>query len=276
MTDPVRTDLKEAPEPLSSAEREARVEELLLTGLDRYFSGHYEEAAHVWTRVLFLDRGHARARAYIDRARSAQAEQQRELEEMQHAGLAAFNRGDKDQARRLLTAVVQRGGPNELAQACLARLDRLEAGGILTADVPARPGTREVEVAVKRPAPATRRSRVAGLFLLAALLVAVAALGVTYWDHVQRYVWFDIPWLRAGSERVLAAPDVAEPVPLVRPAELILARGRQLYTDGRLRDALRALDAIPRTDALWPQAERLRAEIQQVLLKGPPPLPPSE
>lgn len=276
MTDLVRTNLKDAPEPLSSAERETRVEELLLTGLDRYFSGHYEEAAHVWTRVLFLDRGHARARAYIDRARSAQAEQQRELEEMQHAGLAAFNRGDKEQARRLLTAVVQRGGANELAQACLDRLDRLEAGGILTSDVPARSGARDAEVAVRRPAPATRRGRVAGLFLLAALLVAVAALGVTYWDHVQRYVWFDIPWLRAGSERVAAAPDVAEPVPLVRPAERILARGRQLYTDGRLRDALRALDAIPRTDALWPQAERLRAEIQQVLLKGPPPLPPLE
>ncbi|MBI3264737.1 MAG: hypothetical protein HYZ58_16555 [Acidobacteria bacterium] len=275
MTDPVRTDLKDTPEPLSAAERETRVEELLLTGLDRYFSGHYEEAAHIWTRVLFLDRGHARARAYIDRARSAQAEQLRELDEMLHAGLAAFNRGDKEQARRQLTAVVQRGGTNELAQACLDRLDRLEAGGILTADSPLRPGTREAGVIVKRPAPATKRSRVAGLFLLAALLVAVAALGFTYWDHVQRYVWFDIPWLRVGTERVVAAPDAGESVPLVRPAELILARARQLYSDGHLRDALRALDAIPRTDTLWPQAERLRAEIQQVLLKGPPPLPPS-
>lgn len=276
MADPIRTDLKDSPEPLSLAEREARVEELLLTGLDRYFSGQYEEAAHVWTRVLFLDRGHARARAYIDRARSAQAEQQRELDEMLHAGLAAFNRGDKEQARRLLTAVVQRGGTNELAQACLERLDRLEAGGILKSDIPARPGTREAEGAVRRPPPAKRRSRVAGLVMLAALLVAVATLVATYWDHVQGYVWFDIPRLQAGSERVAAAPDAAEPVPLVRPAEIALARARQLYADGRLRDALRTLDTIPPTDTLWPQADRLRADIQQVLLKGPPPLPPSE
>ena len=65
-------------EPLSQPEiadheRDARVEQLLLAGLDHYFAGQYERAVHVWTRVLFLDRGHARARAYIERARAAQA-----------------------------------------------------------------------------------------------------------------------------------------------------------------------------------------------------------
>ncbi len=65
-------------------ERDARVEDLLLTGLDHYFAGQHELAISVWTRVLFLDRGHARARAYIDRARSAIAERQREGEELVH------------------------------------------------------------------------------------------------------------------------------------------------------------------------------------------------
>jgi hypothetical protein len=58
----------------ASAGRESRIEELLLAGLDHYFSGQHELAISVWTRVLFLDRSHARARAYIERARGAIAE----------------------------------------------------------------------------------------------------------------------------------------------------------------------------------------------------------
>ena len=58
----------------------------------------YELAINVWTRALFLDRSHARARAYIDRARSALAERQRESEELLQNGVAAFQRGDGEEA----------------------------------------------------------------------------------------------------------------------------------------------------------------------------------
>ncbi len=128
---------------------------------------------------------------------------------------------------------------------------------------------------VKRPVPATRRSRLAGMFLLVIVLAGAGGGVTTYWDHVQRYVRFDIPWLRTGTEGVAAAPNITEPVPLVRPSDIAFARARQLQADGRLRDALRTLESIPRTDVLWPQSERLRAEIQQILLKGPP-APPSQ
>src|SRR4051812_23821214 len=74
MSDPLRTETSRTPEPASKAEREAKIEQLLLAGLDHYFAGHYDQAINVWTRALFLDRSHARARAYIERARSAQAE----------------------------------------------------------------------------------------------------------------------------------------------------------------------------------------------------------
>ena len=43
------------------SDRAGLIEQLLLAGLDHYFSGDYEQAIHVWTRVFFLDRGHARA-----------------------------------------------------------------------------------------------------------------------------------------------------------------------------------------------------------------------
>src|SRR3954468_4378179 len=104
---------------------ETRIEELLLAGLDHYFTGQHELAISIWTRVLFLDRSHARARAYIERARSAIAERQREGEELLQTGAAAFHRGDAAGARRLLTSAVERGAPPDEALALLDRLDRL-------------------------------------------------------------------------------------------------------------------------------------------------------
>src|SRR4029434_7485694 len=102
MTEPVRTP-NASDRSLSDAEREARIEELLLSGLDRYFGGRYEQAINIWTRVAFLERRHGRARAYIERARSALAERQRESEELTHNGIAAYEAGDLQTARDLLT-----------------------------------------------------------------------------------------------------------------------------------------------------------------------------
>jgi hypothetical protein len=89
---------KDAPTPENKA---LRVERLLLAGLDHYFSGQHEHAINVWTRVAFLDRNNNRARAYIEQARRAVAERQRESEELLHRGIAAFHRGDSNEAREL-------------------------------------------------------------------------------------------------------------------------------------------------------------------------------
>src|SRR5258705_8582587 len=128
MSDPLRNDPTRANEPVSEADREAKIEQLLIAGLDHYFTGQYDQAINLWTRALFLDRNHARARAYIERARSALAERQRESEELLHSGVAAFDRGERPEARRLLQAAMSRGAPSDEALAILDRLDRLEQG----------------------------------------------------------------------------------------------------------------------------------------------------
>src|SRR5947207_3310400 len=110
----------------SGVDRDAKIEQLLLSGLDHYFAAQYEQAINVWTRALFFDRNHARARAYIERARSALAERQRQSEELLHNGVAAFHRGDGEEARRLLQAAIDAGAPPEDALAILDRLNRLE------------------------------------------------------------------------------------------------------------------------------------------------------
>src|SRR6188508_3662462 len=121
----------------AAPERESRIEELLLAGLDHYFNGQHELAISVWTRVLFLDRSHARARAYIERARGAIAERHREGDELLQTGAAAFSRGETENARRLLTSAVERGARPEEALALLERLERLSPADIIaTGDVP--------------------------------------------------------------------------------------------------------------------------------------------
>src|SRR5262249_59622380 len=95
-------------------------------------------AINVGTRALSLDRSHAGARAYIERARSALAERQRESEELLQNGVAAFHRGEADEARRLLQAAIEAGAPAEEALAVLERLNRLEAPVHAPAAQPAR------------------------------------------------------------------------------------------------------------------------------------------
>src|SRR5688572_7680065 len=118
----------------ADANRDARIEQLLLSGLDQYFAGHYQQAINIWTRVVFLERGHSRARAYIERARSAVAERQRECEELVHNGIDAYNAGDVATARALLTKAVDEGGPSDTALLFLDRLNRVSAPA--TADAP--------------------------------------------------------------------------------------------------------------------------------------------
>ena len=89
---------------MNEADREARIEQLLLWGLDHYFAGKYEQAINIWTRVTFLERGHGRARAYIERARGALAERQRESDELLHTGVEAYHAGDLESARVIVVA----------------------------------------------------------------------------------------------------------------------------------------------------------------------------
>jgi hypothetical protein len=264
MSDPLRTDPILGAAQASSGERDAKMEELLLDGLDHYFGGRYEQAIHIWTRVLFLDRGHARARAYIERARSALSERQRESEELLYRGVQAFNRGDTEVARDLLTDAIDRGGPNEVALALLARLSRLSTTSSaepVAPDLRTAPRRRETGFA-HQTAPRRTISRL----LVGAVIALVAGLIVTL------IVGPDEIAVRAGlsgtplpgASPVATAPLETLPVP--RGSEAMLERARVLTAAGHLNEALAALDRIHLADALHPEAQRLRSEIQKQLL----------
>jgi tetratricopeptide (TPR) repeat protein len=267
MADPVRDQDTSAAFPPG---RESRIEELLLAGLDHYFSGQHELAISVWTRVLFLDRSHARARAYIERARGAIAERHREGEELLQTGAAAFARGDTDDARRLLMSAAERGASPEEALAMLERLERLAPADVDPTPAPAPRIRRYTQRLASRSAHAgsgRRGVRAATLLLVLAMGLAIGVLAMIARSS------FLSPWAGAAASRVLA-----EPLPVPSASEVWLARARAWSGSGRLRDALAALEAVRPGDPLRAQADDLRARIQQQLLDSahanqPPPSP---
>jgi len=251
------------PEPLSLPEgpgvaHDAKTEDLLLTGLDHYFAGDYHRAINVWTRVLFLDRGHARARAYIERARSALAEQQRESEELLHRGVAALDRGEIDLARRLLTSSVDRGGPQELALPILARLNRLEAA-VSAVESAQRPVARPPPGRTPESAPAQIHHRA---FLLVALTVTLGVAAFLLRDRIE------MSFSQGTSSSGMASPQAAdEPLRLAQPGEIALNRARHLFASGHPIDALRKLALVRPSDPFRADVDRLRADIQRELLR---------
>ena len=272
MSDPLRTDPSRAQDAALASDRDAKIEHLLLVGLDHYFAANYELAINVWTRALFLDRSHARARAYIERARSALAERQRESEELLQTGLAAFHRGEGEQARRLLQAAIEAGAPSEEALAVLERLNRIETA------IPAAAAARS-DRALRGRAPrdaAGERRPIRGMVAvnaLAAAIVALAGLAVAR-DRVdwQSLVALARSAIRADSPAAAVQTPVAREVrlPLPRRGETTLTRARMLMASGRLRDALAALDTVRPTDPQKADADRLRGDIQRLLLSLTP------
>lgn len=248
----------------SAVSRDSQIEDLLLTGLDHYFSGQHELAISIWTRVLFLDRNHARARAYIERARGAIAERQREAEELLQTGVAAFQRGDAADARRLLSSAVERGVRPEEPLALLERLARLapadSAAAPAGAQAPAAPEHRGRAAETANTA-RTRGSRAAGFAAVLAVGLLAGALLVLY------VTTGALSWPASTPEAAnTQATPTRDPLPVPAAAEVSLSRAQALAAAGHLRDALGALDEIGPGDPMKAQADQLRADIQQRLL----------
>ena len=262
MTEP----LSSVPSPVEApgvAGEDVRIEHLLVTGLDHYFAGEFDAAINLWTRVLFLDRHHDRARAYLERARSAQAERQRQTEALVHQGLDAFDRGEVEQARALLSEALERGASHDLALGVLGRIDRLDVG--VPRNVPmVRPGRqlRSVATAVDTGSPVIEpHSR-----FWTVNLVVIAVLGVASWWLWTTNSWQNLWPSPVAGVHIAAIPEITGPLPVPSVAEAYLMRGRALFDGGHLRDALTEFDRVPAGDPLRVDADAMRARIQNELL----------
>lgn len=256
MPDSTRPHPAERPE--GGPDHDATIESLLVSGLDSYFKGEYDRAIHAWTRVLFLDRSHARARAYIDRARAILAERQRESDQLLHEALSAFDRGDTAVARDLLERAVAQGANEAQALALRDRLERLE--------LPAP--RRSIAVPAPPPPPRAaapavqRRERASSWPVMVACLVAGVVLALA-WPRFVDWAASEVSPPAAGTP----SGDTLQ-VPVPASADLLIERAGALVNRGQLHEALALLDGIGIGDPRRPDADRLRADIQRVLLAG--------
>jgi hypothetical protein len=258
MSDPLPTNPADAGPP-SEADRDARIERLLLSGLDQYFAGQYERAINIWTRVSFLERGHGRARAYIERARGALAERQRESEELVHAGVEAYHAGELDAARELLTRATAQGTASDTALLFIDRLRRMDAA-LPPDSTPAERAPSAGLSSLPRPGAASWNwltTVVASVLIAAAIvlgaLLVLGALRIASWI----------------GERPIGGPTlpaVADPLPVVRQSDLLLRRARALHADGQTRESLRLLATVDVGDPNRAQADRLTAAMQRSML----------
>jgi tetratricopeptide (TPR) repeat protein len=276
--DPQRSDMRPA-EALAGPERDARIEQLLLAGLDEYFAHRYEHAINLWTRVLFLDRQHDRARAYIERARRAQAERERESDAALHQAVDAFQAGDVARARALVGDALDRGASLDDADGMLERIERLSG----TTKVQRLPGSKTAKFQSARPpgfsggrtpsgesqaehvgpADARRGRGWSAAVLLIAAAVGVLIVGVWGVAVPEPAAW---PMFSPPSSAARSIPWTPDPLPQAQASEYYLARARVFSATGRLRDALSALDRIPTADPLRRDADQLRADVQRQLL----------
>lgn len=247
MADTRRSDLVDTG---ADPDRDGRVESLLVEGLDQYFLGRYEDAVHIWTRVLFLDRTHPRARAYIDRARTALAEQQRKSDELLHASQKLLDQGRTSDARQLLSEAIAATGDDERAAALRMRLDRAERAQNLR-----RPAAPSSTVVVTGPEAFLQTPVVWWSLVGATALVTLWLIGRIAFPAWQPAEPGDVPVVATSTS-----------VPVLGSSDVALVRARTMYARGRLADALRALDRVAFDSELRPEADQLRVEIQRLLL----------
>lgn len=240
-----------SPADIDERERSSRIEQLLLAGLDHYFAGQYEQAIDVWTRVAFLERRHGKARAYIERARGALAERQRESEELVDRGRAAFDAGDVPAARRLLTEAVAQGGGGDTAALLLERLNRVTVPLQVVGPGPAGQTVRPVPAV--SDAAGWVSTIVAGVIVVTAVLVTGRMITASLAE-----------WPDARTSPV----SHVEPLPVVRPGEMAVERARALYGAGQVSQAIGVLQAIDAADPARPAADALRAAWQREVLAG--------
>jgi tetratricopeptide (TPR) repeat protein len=265
MVDPRRLEPDTLTDSREAADRESQTDALLVEGLDRYFTGRYEDAIHLWTRLLFLDRNHAKARAYIDRARTALAERQRRSEEMLQASRALLEQGETEAARDLLAEAVAQGGEDEHAAALRLRLERVERLNAADRVWPAGPPAPAEGLTVE-PVPGWSWRRRPRPLAVAAVLAGALLLVLTVSSGVAQ------DWLGWQSTAEGIRPAAGEPrVPVLSSGEVALVRARTLVERGRFAEALRALDRVGPESAQRAAVDRLKADIQQLLLAGAPP-----
>jgi hypothetical protein len=253
--------------------------DLLRQGDELYERGDYQQAIHVWTRILFLERGNPEARHRIDRAKEAVAERQRKLDAEIAEARGHFDAGDIEAARAsvrsVLAADAGHGEARQLGTAIeiLDRRSEAPREGDVPAAEPA-PFTKGVVIKVprgSRPAlprairPKAPRFKMVAFVVGALLTFAAPAFYLSAnWESIVSGEAFGHP----PDLSTAVVPDrLAAPVPDL--SRLRYYNGQRLFGEGRYREALVELRRVDRDSAIMAEARSLMLRIEDRLLRGP-------
>ena len=180
-------------------------------------------------------------------------------EEMLQASQDLLEQGRTEAARTCSTEAVDQRATTSRAAALRVKLERLERARAARSASPAASGAP----VRRRP----RRRAGGGRGAHGRVLVAGAARG-RWWSSWRSPCSPAVPTGLACGHRRTARAGVgrAEVAASLSSADVALVRARNLYSRGRLAEALQALDRVEPDSPARPAADELRIEIQQLLL----------
>ena len=246
----------------------------------------YQQAIHVWTRILFLERGDTRAKSAIERAKRAVSERQRELDVELAAAAELLDAGDIEAAasrvRQVLSIDLRHAEGHQLAERIATRKRRNDGtptnavvDEVARASNPSSERGLLLRVSRKsrtlRPggnASSLKMGKMVGLKMAGFVLgvILVFASGALYL-HLN---WESIVSDGAFVTGSALARGGAEPVDASVPgaSELHYYNGARLYAKGRYREALAELSRVARDEAAAERARGLILRIEERLLCG--------
>jgi len=267
-------------EPASGEETDGRVQTLLDEGEDAFGRGEYQGAIDAWSRIFLIDIDNAEAAQRIEKARQLKAEQEREVEEIFHGGVARFDAGEWEEAREAFRQVLELQPSYVLAREYLDKINEREAGeGAPTMDLPeiapanfdaepppARGLGRGVDAILVPPEPGSavggatapaidgfavraRRGNLPSPTFLAiggAVLVLLIVGG-----------WFLLGnWSRLFPNSRATAPAAPTPNPV--------AQAKKLQSEGKTAIAIAQLRRIPPQDSKYAEAQSLISQWEKL------------
>ncbi|MDY7091850.1 MAG: tetratricopeptide repeat protein [Acidobacteriota bacterium] len=264
-----------------------RISGLLDEGQTAFEAGDYQSAIDVWSRIFLIDIDNEEASRRIEKARNLKAETERQIEEILHEGLAAYEAGDLERARGPFQKVLELNPNHAVAQEYLERVEAGEGPAVAVPeafdapppipDMPATPDTggaaedsvlsQEIMVppdpdAVEPPppppppAPAKKRKSSPRTLFLAISALSVLLLAALGWFLLNNWSRF---FPNQGAETAATAPAGQSPID----------QARKLADGGRTRLAISQLERIPSNSPYYEEAQKLILDLQAPVADEP-------
>jgi tetratricopeptide (TPR) repeat protein len=250
--------------------------DLLRQGKAYLRTGRYQQAIHVLTRILFLDRGNPDVRDAIERAKRALAERQRELDVIVAEASTYEQEGERLKAKRLLARVLSSDPRHAEGRSLWEKIESWErrrdtqTNGTTLATDPEKESSRlRRRNGAQMNGARSKRARSASPLKMAAFLfcaLCLLALGGLYLSLNWEFLVSDSAFATSRQATPEAMLDYEHPQ-LIAPSELHYFNGARLFAKEHYREALSELARVDRRAACFEEARSLIVRIEERLLR---------